>query len=222
VSSIKPSHNTGFTLIEVLVSITMMAMVAAIVVTAMRSGVSVWNKGTSHIESLRRSRVVLDILDDQLRGAVPLSYTVRTSERPANVLAFDGSRIGIRFVSRSSFKEGPDGIPRWIDLQWNGDPQKAAGDLIVEERRILPPDNLPDSVVVWRGSVLHAETCSFHFLMDAQQSKPPAWLEEWHYPMHTTLPKAVRLNCLAAGKTTTRLLVPLDYYESSIAGFIVQ
>jgi prepilin-type N-terminal cleavage/methylation domain-containing protein len=218
----KPSRIEGFTLIEVLVSMTMMAMVAAVVLSATRSGMSMWNKGTSHIDSMRRSRVVLDILNDQIRGAIPLVYTVRTAQGAAALLAFDGNRTGIRFVSRTSFKDGPDGVPRWIELRWNADSVKPEGELVVEERRIFPPDNSPDPTVYWRGEILHAQSCSFDFLMDAQGTRPPLWLQEWHYPANPALPKAVRLNCIEAGKTTTQSLIALDYWASSMTGFTLR
>lgn len=199
-----------------------MAMVAAVVLSATRSGMSMWNKGTSHIESLRRSRVVLDILNDQIRGAIPLVYIVRTAQGAATLLAFDGNRAGIRFVSRTSFKDGPEGIPRWIELRWNTDSVKPDGELIVEERRILSPDNSPDPTVYWRGELLHAQACSFDFLLGAQGNRPPLWLQEWHYPANSTLPKAVRLNCTEAGKATIQSLIALDYSASSTVGFTLR
>jgi prepilin-type N-terminal cleavage/methylation domain-containing protein len=212
----KPIPNSGFTLIEVLVSITLMAMLATVVLSAMRSGLAIWDRGTNHLESLRRSRVVLDVLNDQIRGAMPLTHTVKVGERVLLPLAFEGSGFGLRFVSRASFKDGPDGIPRWVDIRWN------SGELTVEERRILPPDNVPDSEVYWRGTVLQGESCTFDFRSDAQPGKPAAWLREWRYPVNSTLPRAIRLNCLLQAKNEVQLIIPLDYAESAAAGLTLR
>lgn len=206
----------GFTLIEVLVSMTLMAMIAAVVLSAMRSGLTVWDKGGGHIDALRRSRVVFDVLNDQIRGSLPLTYTVKTGDRAAALLAFEGSSTELRFVSRASFKDGPDGIPRWVDLRWN------SGELTVEERRILPPDNAADAAVLWRQAVLHGESCSFDFLSGSQSNRPPEWLSEWRYTANAPLPRAVRINCVLKAKDKVRLLIPLDYAASSAAGLTLR
>jgi hypothetical protein len=206
----------------VVVSITLMAMVAAVVLSAMRSGLSMWDKGGNRIDALRQSRLVADILNDQIRGALPLTYTLRVNERVALPLAFEGDRTSLRLVSRASFKDGPDGIPRWIQIRWIADSNAPAGVLNVEERRILPPDNTPDPVVYWQGTVLRGKTCSFDFL-DTQPNKPVAWPQEWRYPSNTTLPKAVRLSCaLQQAKDAMKLVIPLDYAASSAEGLILR
>jgi hypothetical protein len=181
-----------------------------------------WEKGTNHIETLRRSRVVLDVLNDQIRGAIPLTYTVRAENRVSTLLAFDGTPARIRFVARTSFKDGPDGIPRWIDIRWNRDQQSPAGELIVEERRILPPDNTPDTVVYWRGSVLKSESCSFAFMTNNEPNKPAIWLQEWHFDANSRLPRAVRLSCTLPSKQVVRSVLPLDYAAPSALGLTLR
>jgi prepilin-type N-terminal cleavage/methylation domain-containing protein len=205
----------GFTLIEVLVSITIMAMLSVIILSALRSGSLAWDKGTNRIEELRRSRIATDILNDQIRGALPLTYTVRTTEGAKTLLAFDGIRSGIRFVSRASFKDGPDGIPRWIDLKW------AEGSLNVEERRILSPDNAPDSTAYWRDSVFQGQSCTFDFLAQTATNEPAKWMDEWHYPKQPWLPRAVRLQCVSNGRPL-RSVIPLDYALSSAKGLTLR
>jgi hypothetical protein len=199
-----------------------MTMVAAVVVSATRSGLTMWKKGGDHVQTLRRSRTVLDILNDQIRGAMPLTYTVRTADRITNLLAFDGNRVAMRFVSRTSFKDGPDGIPHWVDLRWSQEPQNSAGELVIEERRILSPDNAADPTVSWHGSILEARSCLFDYLLNGQNNKPAIWLGEWHYPTNTALPKAVRMSCISVSKGSIQLLIPLDYFESSRAGMVLR
>jgi len=206
----------------VLVAITMMAAIAAVVLSATRSGLSMWEKGTGHIETLRRSRLVLDVLNDQIRGALPLTYTVRSDNRVGTFLAFDGTATRIRFVARTSFKDGPDGIPRWVDVRWDRDLQSPSGELIVEERRILPPDNTPEIAVYWRGSVLKTEACSFAFMTNGDPNKPAVWLQEWHYDVNPRLPRAVRLNCTLPSKQAVRSVLPLDYAASSALGLTLR
>lgn len=206
----------GFTLIEVLVSMTLMAMVAAVVLSALRSGLAIWDKGTNHVDALRRSRVVLDVLNDQIRGALPLTYSIKIGERVIAPPAFEGGPTELRLVSRTSFKDGPDNIPRWVDVRWS------SGKLTVEERRILPPDNTPDSAVLWQDTVLSGQSCSFDFLPYAQPNRPATWLPEWRYPANPNLPRAVRLICTMQTNDRVQLVIPLDYAESSAEGLVLR
>jgi hypothetical protein len=92
---------------------------------------------------------------------------------------------------------------------------------VVEEHRILPPGNTPDSNVYWRGSLFQGHDCVFDFLADRRGIQPASWIENWRYPTNPRLPKAVRINCVSALKDV-RSVLPLDYAESSAAGLTMQ
>ena len=136
-------------------------------------------------------------------------------------VAFEGGPDRLRFVSRFGLIEGPDDLPRWVDLHWTDDSLKNKGDLIVEERRILPPDNLPDPNVYWRDVVFQGQSCVFSFLAQTQTNEPALWTNEWHYPKQGTLPRAVRMQCLSEGKSG-QLVIPLDYAVSSTIGLTLR
>jgi prepilin-type N-terminal cleavage/methylation domain-containing protein len=211
------SHSRGFTLIELIVSLTIMAMISGVVLSAMRTGLLVWNKGTDHVEDLRRSRAVHQILNDSISGALPLMFGIRSGEGPVTRrLAFDGSTDHLRFVSRTSFKDGPNAIPRWIDLRWVRDSVNPSGALVAEERLIRPPDNLPDTSIYWTGSVLQADGCDFAFLDGAIVDRPATWLPEWR-PLAEHLPKAIRIRCTMQSKEVVSVS-PLDYAVSYAEG----
>jgi prepilin-type N-terminal cleavage/methylation domain-containing protein len=205
----------GFTLIELVVSLTIMAMVSAAVLSGLRTGLLVWDKGNRHIDDLRHSGVVVQLLHGAIGSALPFVYTVKAESRPVQTLAFEAGHDHLRFVSRYSFKDGPNSLPRWIEIRWHGDAGKNTGELVVEERYILPPDNLPQSTVYWSGKLLQADTCVFDFLENLGD-KPAAWTREWH-PSLEQLPKAVRVRCVAQSKEMVSV-TRLDYSDSFAAG----
>lgn len=209
----------GFTLIEVIVSMTIMALLSVVVLSAVRTGTTVWNKNDAYLSHLHQSHTVIQMLHEQIRGAVPLFFDLKEPERKINVLAFEGDRVHIRFVSRNSFKDGPNGIPRWVEIRWAAQPQ-TPGNLFLEERRILSPSNQPDPNVYWQGNILQADSCSFDFLKNWVGNEPPAWIPEWPRPA-TLLPQAVRLNCVTKSRKTT-LITSLDHFESSTSGLVLQ
>src|SRR5437870_3338302 len=106
-----------------------MALLSVVVLSAVRTGVTVWNKSTVHLGNLHQSRTVTELLHAQIRGAVPLFYRVSDGER-RNLLAFEGDRDHVRFVSRNSFADGPGAVPRWIEIRWLATAQDK-GDLVL-------------------------------------------------------------------------------------------
>jgi hypothetical protein len=210
-----------FTLIEVVVSMTLMALVSVVVLAALRNSLTIWEKGTGHLDRLHRAHVVHEVLYEQIRSAIPFGYTIKVGEAAIRLLGFEGDRNHIRFVSRNSFKDGPNGIPRWVEIRWLANLQNGTGDLTAEERRILSPDNNPDSNVYLRENLLRANDCSFDFLKSSGPTEPAAWTQDWQPPKDATLPRAVRLTCLVESKQI-RSVIPLDYAASSAAGLLLR
>jgi prepilin-type N-terminal cleavage/methylation domain-containing protein len=208
------AESAGFTLIELLVSLTILAMVSAAVVSGLRTGVMVWEKGSAHLDDLRRSRLVIQLLRAAVGGAMPFTYRIQNGDNAIQKLAFEANNSRLQFVSRNSFRDGPNSLPRWIDIRWVRDAGKAVGDLIVEERTILPPENGPGNRL-WSSTILQSESCAFSFLENSD-SFTSTWAEQWQ-PSREQLPKAVRLYCVGATEETT-VVIPLDYAASYLAG----
>jgi prepilin-type N-terminal cleavage/methylation domain-containing protein len=209
-------RSRGFTLIELVVSLTIMAMISAAVLSALRTGLLVWDKANHHIDDLRQSRILVELLKNSVGGALPFMYTLRNTGTPVRKLAFDGASDSIRFVSRSSFKDGPDSLPRWIEIRWIKRPDGTGGELVGEERGVLPPDNLPRETPYWTGQLLEADRCAFDFLENSSRLQAATWMPEWH-PVGEHLPAAVRMRCMRQSKDIVSV-IPLDYAPSYAAG----
>jgi hypothetical protein len=193
-----------------------MAMLSVALVSALRTGLLVWDKGNNHLNDLRRSGLVVQLLGDSIGGALPFNYTIRNGNVPFRKLAFDASSDGLRFVSRNSFKDGPNSLPRWIEIRWIRNSRGPGGALMAEERSIVPPDNLPRASVEWTGQLLQADSCSFDFLQTAVGNRAPLWTPDWR-PVGEQLPAAVRLRCVRESKPIATV-IPLDYAVSYAAG----
>jgi general secretion pathway protein J len=88
----------GFTLLELLVAITLLAMLMAALFGALRLGTRVWETGEARLDASARIQVVQGLLRRQLAGTVPLIETSRDPRR-AGALLFVGASDALRFVS---------------------------------------------------------------------------------------------------------------------------
>lgn len=64
----------GFTLLELLISITMIGLIALIVTGAVRLGSRSVNGGEKRIESIERLKNSIEIIESQIMSEIPLSY----------------------------------------------------------------------------------------------------------------------------------------------------
>ncbi|PYS36279.1 MAG: hypothetical protein DMG14_24970 [Acidobacteria bacterium] len=213
------SSKHGFTLIEVMVALTLLGLVVTLLASGMSLGFDIAERGNARAEAMRMERIERDILRGQLQGALPLHYWIQDGDRRVDHIAFEGQPEHVRFVSRNGILEGPDGLPRWVDLQL----EKASNSqtkLVVEEHRIESPDNSPAESITARAEMLSCSDIRFEYL-DTTGEKPQ-WFPAWTGAVpNAPLPFAIRLQCKTA-RDLVRLLIPLDYAESAQQGMALQ
>ncbi|MFN3477451.1 MAG: prepilin-type N-terminal cleavage/methylation domain-containing protein, partial [Candidatus Methylomirabilales bacterium] len=92
-------YNKGLTLLELLITLTIMAFLGVIALEAFRLGSRSWEKGEGRAEREQRIRVIYGTLAQELASLQPVTAVV--NGKP--VLAFQGKSDRILFYS------GPDG-----------------------------------------------------------------------------------------------------------------
>ena len=100
----RPDTSAGFTLLELIISLTIIAIIAMIVQNGFRLSVSAWEKGESAIEDQQRYRYVLELIQRQLSSSLPHA----SSEKVKTDLdvVFKGDDASLEFVSRMSLIPG--------------------------------------------------------------------------------------------------------------------
>lgn len=89
----------GVTLLELLVAITIVALLAATSLVAWRAGVSGWEKASVKLEHDRAVMAVHQVVSEQMASMMPYEVLV---ERVGQVMFFQGEAETARFVSRYS------------------------------------------------------------------------------------------------------------------------
>jgi prepilin-type N-terminal cleavage/methylation domain-containing protein len=103
----------GFTLIELMISITLVAALATGMMMAMRTSLLSMEKINSRLQFNRRVMGMEHILTRQIGGVMPVVSDCGT----AHVPIFFGTPTSLRLVSSYSMPEGARGYPQFDDFQ---------------------------------------------------------------------------------------------------------
>lgn len=110
--------NKGFTLIELVIALTLSVVIVVILLAAMRLAYKSQAKGAERIEIDQKIRVMGDRITWLLRGAQPF-FIKKTSEREQK-LYFEGESDKIGFVTTSvdSYGKGPEDLAglKWVSV----------------------------------------------------------------------------------------------------------
>ena len=100
----------GFTLVELLVALTLVGLISLVLFGGLRFGTRAWEAGTSRGEESRRVAIVQSLLRRQLSQAVLPARRSREVDAPQ---AFDGAAESIQFVAPLSAHVGFGGLYRF-------------------------------------------------------------------------------------------------------------
>ena len=94
--------NQGFTLVEVVITLTVLGFILLIIYGAFRLGFSAVEKGESIKEEYQKMRIISQLITQQIKSVVP--YKIKTQKAEGDYLAFEGKAHSLKFVSALSMK----------------------------------------------------------------------------------------------------------------------
>lgn len=108
---------SGVTLMEVLIAVSLLSLLSAGMLTAMRVGLDAMNKSNERLMANRRVAGVERILLQQVAGFMPvMALCVPGPEAPPQrMVFFQGEPRAMRFVSTYSLEEAWRGLPRILE-----------------------------------------------------------------------------------------------------------
>src|SRR5512136_1586864 len=78
----------GFTLVEVMITLTILGFILLIIFGGFRLSFSAWERGDSTKEELQRRRIITQLISQQIKSIVP--YRIKTEKAEGDYLAFQG------------------------------------------------------------------------------------------------------------------------------------
>jgi len=179
--------DAGFTLLEVVLAMTLLALVMAICYGAFHLGIRAVEKGEVAVVTTQRLRVASDVIIRQIKSAVP--YAVRNEDDDVYPY-FEGSATSMRFVTTAGMQSG--GSLAVVQYRLEEDPTR----LVMQEGVAFSPDGLgrgrlgmseERSVVLLDGF----RTVSFEYMLN--DGADTEWRRSWDGHVEEMLPAAVRV-----------------------------
>jgi len=181
-------RSSGFTLMEVLVSITLMSVLAVAVHYGYRIGLDSWSRAEKSLEKERKVQSVFDLMSRQLGSMVPYYSRQPLDGAPVDVLLFNGTSQGVRFVSTFSAGARNAGGLRLVEY--------FVGNTIGEGMSLLMNDRLlPEATVLGqtvfrgvsrgKGNSVVAEFEGFSPRADSETLVQGLSSVQFHFPKRT-------------------------------------
>jgi len=188
---------TGFTLIEVVITLTILGFICLITFGAFRLGLSAWERGESVKDEYQKVRIVSQLITQQVKSAVP--FKIKPQQAEGDYLAFEGDARSLRFVSALPVRgKQPEGLV-YAKYEFKEEGSEG-GRLILYEEKALnkdffaeePKEELAVSLLEGVSSV------RFEYFReeDPLNNQQEEWVEEWKAKDEKRLPKALKMTII--------------------------
>jgi len=201
----------GFTLVEVVITLTILGFICLIIFGAFRLSLSAWERGESIQEEYQKARIVSQLITQQVKSAVP--FKIKPQQAEGDYLAFEGDVRSLRFVSALPIKgKRVEGLVcAKYEFKEAG---SEGGQLILYEEKALNKDFFTEEPKE-EGAVSLLEGVSsvrFEYFReeDPLNQQEEEWLEEWQAKDEKRLPKAFKMTIILKnqkGEKETPLIV---------------
>ena len=212
----------GFTLLEVIVAVTLVCLMAVALWAVTSLSIRSWNRGTEFIDVNQRHRSITDMLRKQMSSVFPIFAA------PANTgagqfttsigyLLFNGTESDMQFVSLNSMHFGENPGLTLISYEMERQPQGSLSLVEKEEPYVGQDPEDSESTIEPKSLAIfeNLESCAFEYYDpgDGGLSATPGWVPEWDGKTLGRLPKAIAVTMAfkeAKQKNLSRrMIIPL-------------
>ena len=198
------SRARGMTLLEVLVAMSILAVIVVVLGAGLRVGLRAWEAGESRAAVQQEVRAVVELVTEALASAH--DYKGRLGENPNRVVLFEGEPEEVRFVTTAPplALNAPAAPFHAVRLGLAKETELRVVERLVPAAELFGDGDTGDSIVLSRA----VTALRFQY-----QDDKGAWLDTWDGPTAAAIPAAVRveLSLRQRGRSTSMppLVVPL-------------
>jgi len=189
---VKRSTVRGFTLLELMLALGIVAVVVVVLLGGLRVGLGAWQRAEAHSMALDHTRSALALVEHALDGAFPYRVTPEGKQQPQ--ILFEGAPDRLTFATFSP--PFPTGSPAaFTAVILSGD----MGGLTVRQQ-VLPNWIVPERL---EPVLVDAATSTVRFRYLPVEGE--VWQDEWDMSTEDGLPRAVEVTLAGRGGTRSLL-----------------
>lgn len=181
--------SAGFTLLELLIAITLLGLLLAALFGGLRLGARAWERSEERLEESARLQVVQNFLRERLAQAYPLTAEDQTGRLR---LAFEGTGDTLRFVTLMPAYLGTG----FAELLLAVDDRTGIENLVVQWRRFELTPQSDDEEPQIKVLLEDIEALEIAYYGALARGEPILWHEQWLDIM--ALPQLIRLRVIFA------------------------
>jgi len=224
----------GFTLLELLIGITLLALLMAALVVGLHVGVRAWEQGETRLRKAHGEEERADFLVRQVASLVPYELVSTDPEMQVRLPVLQAAPRRLRFLSSyGSRYRNHSGLvladyavletaPRQFTLALREKPVRDDATLL--RQLLLRVERNPETgqnVLTYRpftegedflALMGELDSVQFEYLSPGVEGSAPAWVAEWVSKPESPYPVAIRLRWRRGGKTGEELIpVPAHF-----------
>jgi general secretion pathway protein J len=201
----------GFTLIETVVALTLLAVMLGMLFGGLRAGVRAWDAGTDRGDRADDILLTASFVRKELTAAFPWRF----KDPLAVKLAFRGERESVRFVSMRPAEVGGGGLA-FVSFVFEPGQRGGDGGKLVMRRAFASSDATDFSSLDGADKFTLLDGVSsvrFSYFGSENDATPPSWAEKWEFTQR--IPTHVRLELSLGGTPLPDLVVALRLGEEA-------
>ena len=198
-----PVSDRGFTLLEMLIAITLVATIILIIAGAVRLSYRSVNSGERKMESLERFRASLTIIDAQIQCGLPLTYDNMGTKR----VYFEGGRDSMRIATNYSIWGGKRG---YVIVEYRVVQDQAGKLNLIAMESPIGATNKQQTTLLVGLDRLYFE----YFFKDVTEEEGQ-WADQW--TDETKTPQKIRM-VMVSGRREISLIIPMRAEGVQLSG----
>lgn len=201
----------GFTLLETVVALTLLAVMLGMLFAGLRTGVRAWDAGTERGDRSDRLLLTYSFVRKELSAAFPWRFKDPLAVR----LAFTGEPGRVRFVSMRPAELGGGGLA-FVAFEYEAARgADSAGRLVMRRAPALADAKDFETVEAAEAFPLAEGVTDlrFEYYGAENDTAKPAWSDKWEFPQR--LPTHVRVLMKAGGLVLPEIVVALAIGEEA-------
>jgi prepilin-type N-terminal cleavage/methylation domain-containing protein len=187
----------GFTLLEMLIAVTLVALMAISLWAVFRISIRSWSRGTDYIDANQRHRSIMDLVRKQMASTYGLIASPSPQDGLPQKLVFKGTENSIRFISLNSlrFQESP-GLA-FVIYEIEQDPNGNFA-LVQREARYLGQIS-EQEIAAGQSTPIpifdNLSSCVIEYF--DPKSEDASWVREWDGETLRRLPEAISITMIS-------------------------